>query len=340
MKKISNKQAIIFCFCFFSFLYISSSVFAATTEGNRMADLGASIAVGIDEFYYAAHPWTRVYNNKTKKYVDIRESVSPVGLGADRGEYADCAVGVSTIVRGSGVDPDFPTYLCPDQWTYLKGVGSKKWQHVGTYYIGTEPTMLQPGDVLLVDPTMTRASQHIWMYLGNSAVRKYWPNSNADSIQASWCGGYNCSFYPSLFHTASSQDPGNRPYAIFRYKGTDEVKHIMQWANIAATQNIEFEPTDPCDVISGELSTYISNLFLYICIGGIILVIILSSISLIKVVAGHDSEGLYNFFHSLKARIICLIVLLILPVIIPYLLNIINEVAPIIGFDSNNPLCK
>ena len=334
-----NHKLLIYIFCFFIFLFNRDAILAASSEGNRIADMGAQLAVGVDSFYYAAHPWTRVYNNQTKKYVDIRERVSPVGLGADKGEYADCAVGVSTIVRASGVDPDFPTYLCPDQWNYLKGDGAKKWRHVGTYYIGTPPTQLQPGDVLLVDPTKTNASQHIWVYLGNLVVRKYWPNSDADSIQASWCSGYMCSFYPSLFKTAISQDPGNRPYAIFRFKGTDFVKGVQKWAEQVSTEKFEYQAADACNIISQELATYINRFFFYICVGGIILLVVLSSLNLIKVIVGHDNDGLYEFLQNLKVRIICLVVLLVLPVIIPYLLNTINNIAPIVGYNSDNPLC-
>ena len=340
MKKVF-KKFIICIFCLFSFFNNQNLVYGATTEGNKMADLGASLACGEDRIY-AQWSSTRIYNNITSNYINARDKYI-VNAPNDDGSYASCDVSVATIVKASGVDPNFVAFLVPEQWRYLKGEGSKKWKYIGNYYKGNNTDMLEPGDVMVVNPDANNSGNdymHIWMYLGNSAVRKYWPNSNADSIEGGYNSYENGSYYPTLFNAKENAHGDPRPYAIFRFNGTDAVKYIVQWANIAATQNIEFEPADPCDVISGELSTYISNLFLYICIGGIILVIILSSISLIKVVAGHDSEGLYNFFQSLKARIICLIVLLILPVIIPYLLNIINEVAPIIGFDSNNPLCK
>ena len=87
------------------------------------------------------------------------------------------------------------------------------------------------------------------------------------------------------------------------------------------------------------ISDEIEDLFYYICIGGILLVVILSIIDLIKVVSGNSEDGLINFFKNLKARIITIIILLILPVIIPYILNLINSLAEITGYNSDNPLC-
>ena len=333
-----EKKFIIFIMLFFIFFLSINDVRADTAEGNKIADTGARVACGINSAYIVERAWTREYNSQTKNYIDLREKVSPVGGGTvDGGEYGDCAVAVSTIVRGS-VDPDFPTYLCPDQWDYLtEGEGKTKWKRVGTYYLGQATTFLEPGDVMLVDPTMTTRGQHIWLYLGNKAVRKYWPNSGADSIQASWCGGYNCSFYPSLFNAAGGWD--GRPYAIFRFDGINYSENVKKWAE-SVNGSLIYNAADPCDLISGEISEFLNNLFGYISVGGIVLVVILSLIDLIKVVVGHDDAGLKNFFNNLKSRIIAVIILLLLPVILTFIIDIINNVASILGYDSDNPLCK
>lgn len=121
-----------------------------------------------------------------------------------------------------------------------------------------------------------------------------------------------------------------------------QVEFILKWLEIAKNKKISDNilSADACDIISRELATYINNFFIYICVGGIILLVVLSSLNLIKVIAGHDNDGLYKFLQNLKVRIICLVVLLVLPVIIPYLLNTINNIAPIVGYNSDNPLCK
>ena len=134
--------------------------------------------------------------------------------------------------------------------------------------------------------------------------------------------------------------PGATAYYNFlRLNYNDNVEYILKWAMDTANQSFVYQGSDPCKIISDSLSDEIEDLFYYICIGGILLVVILSIIDLIKVVSGNSEDGLINFFKNLKARIITIIILLILPVIIPYILNLINSLAEITGYNSDNPLC-
>ncbi len=114
---------------------------------------------------------------------------------------------------------------------------------------------------------------------------------------------------------------------------------VLKWAD-QANESFIYNTVDPCDLISGEISGFLNSLFGYISVGGIVLVVILSMIDLVKVIVGHDDDGLKNFFNNLKSRIIVVIILLLLPVILTFIIEIINKVAPILGYNSDNPLCK
>ena len=96
---------------------------------------------------------------------------------------------------------------------------------------------------------------------------------------------------------------------------------------------------DVCNIISNELSDILTNAFLYICVIGIILVIVMTIIDLIKVITGKAEEKLIEFFKTLIARIIVIIILLILPVIITFLINLINNLGNDLGYNKDNPLC-
>ena len=320
------------------FLFFPSFVYASTSQGNKMADVGAKFACG-ETRIYAQWSSTRIYNNVTSHYIDARDKYI-VNAPDDDGSYASCDVGVATIVRSSGVDPNFTAFLVPKQWNYLKD--SDDWKQVGIYYKGTSTSFLQPGDVMIVNPDVNNSGNdymHIWMYLGNAAVRKYYPNSNADSVEAGYSSYPNGSYYPTLFNASENAHGDPRPYSIFRYDGVDEVSGILKWASQVTGSTFVYESVDACSLISGEFQKYINDFFNLISIVGIILVIVMSMINLVKVIAGNDSEGLQKFFQNLKSRIITLIVLLILPFLITFILNTVNEVAPLLGYNSDNPFC-
>ena len=328
----------IIVFLTFVFLCFPYNVLGASTQGNRMADMGAKLACGTSRIY-AYWSSTKIYNDTTKKYVDARDKYI-VNAANDDGSYASCDVGVATIVRSSGVDPNFEAFLVPNQLRYLDG--NNDWKRTGIYYKGTSTASLEPGDVLIVDSAVNTSSNvygHIWMYLGNEAVRKYYPNSNADSVEAGYNSYPNGSYYPTLFNAEENPYGDSRTYVIFRFNGTDYSENVRKWAELFNGTFI-YDSADPCDLISGEISEFLNNLFKYISVGGIIFVVILCMIDLIKVIVGHNDDGLKNFFNNLKSRIIVIIILLLLPVLLTFIIEIINNVASIFGYNSDNPLCK
>lgn len=72
--------------------------------------------------------------------------------------YADCGIFVSTVMRASGVDPDFPPSGTVVMKPYL--------QNSPKYKINNNPTLenLQPGDILIVN---NGSDHHIEIYTGN-----------------------------------------------------------------------------------------------------------------------------------------------------------------------------
>ncbi len=117
-----------------------------------------------------------------------------------------------------------------------------------------------------------------------------------------------------------------------------DINGIKDYYNKDNTQKYKND-VDSCALISGNVQTLLHDVFLYICIAGIIILIVMTIINLIKVITGADDNLLKNFAKSLKTRIICLIILLILPTIVTFAIQVINGQASAFGFNSNNPLC-
>lgn len=91
--------------------------------------------------------------------------------------FQSCDRGVATAVRWSGSDDDYPAGATGGQLAYL--LSSDKWTKVGTSG-SVKMEELKPGDVFCLNG-------HTFLYVGNDAVKKKYPNSNGDSVSASFC---------------------------------------------------------------------------------------------------------------------------------------------------------
>lgn len=120
---------------------------------------------------------------------------------------------------------------------------------------------------------------------------------------------------------------------------------IKNWANndIKATPSSGY---NSCNLIPKSIMTFINNLFFIIQIIGIILLIVLSMIEFVKALTGEDEDGIKQAVKNTFKRIILVVILLILPSIIIWLLNMVNDNRYqkekgnyVIGTDGN-PLCK
>ena len=104
---------------------------------------------------------------------------------------------------------------------------------------------------------------------------------------------------------------------------------------------------DTCDIIPPSIITFLKNLFLIIQVLGIILLIVMSMIEFIKAITGSDDDTLRKAIKNIFRRIIIVVILLILPTLIIWVLNIVNNNAyetdaqgkRIIG-ENGDPLCK
>lgn len=68
----------------------------------------------------------------------------------------------------------------------------------------------------------------------------------------------------------------------------------------------------------------ISSLFLYICVAGVVLVIILGSTDFVRAVASSDEDALAQAFKKIKTRLISVVILLLLPILVNMILSFVN----------------
>lgn len=122
----------------------------------------------------------------------------------------------------------------------------------------------------------------------------------------------------------------------------------LQWANkITGTKDKGGKESTTCDIFGTNTIKFVYNLFLAIQIIGIVLLIVLTSVDFVKAVIAADEDGLKKAFKSLYRRIIVVVLLLMLPTLVTWILNMINANQYqydehknfVIGADGN-PLCK
>lgn len=95
---------------------------------------------------------------------------------------------------------------------------------------------------------------------------------------------------------------------------------------------------DPCNVISPKLKNLLNTIFWAISIIGIILVVVMTALSFIKALVGADDEKIKDAFKHLLTRIIVVIVLLLLPMILSFIITLVNDSASgevSVGKDGN-----
>lgn len=110
-------------------------------------------------------------NDGTDLYRRLLKAIAPGDP-----HFQSCDRGVATAVRWSGTDDTFPMGATNQQLDYLQT--SEKWTEVGA---SSSLSMddLMPGDVFCLDG-------HIFIYVGTDVVKAKYPNSNGDSVSASY----------------------------------------------------------------------------------------------------------------------------------------------------------
>ena len=204
------------------------------TGGDAIAHVAVNIAYTVgpqQSRKMIAWPSTKLTDSKAQTFIRVRDSkevgIGDHNVGDEHGHlYASCDLGVAVAVRYAGVDKNFEFNGTPNIERYLAGSGKSKWTLVGTFERSSSISSiskLQPGDVLLGEIP----HGHIFIYTGNKAVRKKYPNSNADSYEAGYGSVENASYYPHLFNLVEDSKKrtiNNMTYKVFRSVDWDKKK--------------------------------------------------------------------------------------------------------------------
>lgn len=102
------------------------------------------------------------------------------------------------------------------------------------------------------------------------------------------------------------------------------LEKIIWWAEDNGYDNVD-SLGDDCSIISNSLKDILSSAFWIICIAGIILVVVMTAISFIKAITGSDDEKFRDAIKNLFTRLIVIIILLMLPALLTFIINIINS---------------
>lgn len=102
-----------------------------------------------------------------------------------------------------------------------------------------------------------------------------------------------------------------------------DTSKIQEWAENAGYDVDALG--DPCSIISDSLREILTSAFWLISVGGIILVVVMTAISFIKAIVGSDDEKFRDAIKHLYTRIIVVIILLLLPMILTFVINLINS---------------
>jgi len=144
-------------------------------------------------------------NDGTSLYIKVKDAIFP-----NDPYYQSCDRGVATAVRWSGADDNFPVGDTRKQDSYLSS--SSLWTFVGKY--DQNYSKLKPGDIVITTPSRRGTNHgHIVLYVGNDAITKRYPNSNAEFVSASYqdrspgCGDNKSTYIGDGYH-------------IYRYNGS------------------------------------------------------------------------------------------------------------------------
>ena len=129
--------------------------------------------------------------------------------------------------------------------------------------------------------------------------------------------------------------------------GEEETKNLVDtsaiknWANGKKNGQFKKDNTNSScgDVINQDVKDFLNQLFSYITIAGIILIVVMSMVSGIKVITLSEEKAIRSFFKSIWVRVVCLIILLLLPFLVNFVVSTVNNIAKIPGVNSNDPTC-
>ena len=101
---------------------------------------------------------------------------------------------------------------------------------------------------------------------------------------------------------------------------------------------ISYETTN-CNIFDENILRFLNKLFWIISIAGIILLVVMTMVEFVKALTGSDDSGLIKGFKHTLVRIVAVIILLLLPTIITFILNLVNRYSDYTIGDEGNVIC-
>ena len=107
-------------------------------------------------------------------------------------------------------------------------------------------------------------------------------------------------------------------------QGLSGIEAILEWTK----KEDEYDLGDvgnPCSIINTNLKNLLSAAFWFISVAAIILIVVMTAIGFIKAIVGSDDEKLKTAFSHLITRLIVVFILLLLPMLLTFIINIVND---------------
>ena len=117
------------------------------------------------------------------------------------------------------------------------------------------------------------------------------------------------------------------------------IEKIIAWGG--TTLGLDYDlSSNSCSLITDGVRDFLHDVFFYMSIIGIVILVIMTGINVVKVITASEDDALKGFLKNLWKRIVCLIILLLLPMLVTFIIQVVNGVATIWGVNSDDPLCS
>ncbi len=112
---------------------------------------------------------------------------------------------------------------------------------------------------------------------------------------------------------------------------TDDIKkRAKEEREKQGNSNIDTTQINCSEVLGDKFTTFLKSAFLIISVGGIVLLIVFASLDFIKVITASEDNAMSEAFKKVKNRIIAVIILLLLPLLVNFLIGIVNKSATVV----------
>lgn len=126
-------------------------------------------------------------------------------------------------------------------------------------------------------------------------------------------------------HAHADSASGKNDEGVTSNSNKVNTQAIIDWAEHHGYPTSIDSIGDPCQIIDGSLKKILNSAFWIISIAGIILLVVMTAISFIKAIVGSDDEKLRDAISHLFTRIIVVIILLLLPMLLSFIITLINN---------------